>query len=158
EFYIQADCGATAGVSTWVGPIAFTTACDGFSAPFVETFATTSTPNCWTETGDEAWIYSTNADYDAISAGNNTFEGSTYCARIDRSGTVDTISTFTSPLVDDSSLTTTSIFLSIYSENSDDNTYNTITAEFNDGTPWTIIYTLQGATGGWSNIVIDLSS
>src|SRR5690606_2578340 len=158
DFYIQADCGATDGVSTWVGPIAFTTACDVFSAPFVETFATTSTPNCWTETGDEAWIYSTNADYDAISAGDNTFGGGTNYAWIDGSGTGNTISTLTSPLVDVSTLTSPALFFSVFSENSDDNTYNTITAEFNDGTAWTNIYTLQGASGGWSNIVIDLSS
>lgn len=158
DFYIQADCGSTDGVSTWVGPITFTTACDIFSAPFVEAFAATNTPNCWTETGDEAWLYNTNGDYDASNAGDNTFGGGTNYAWIDGSGTGNTISTLTSPLVDVSTLASPALFFSVFSENSDDNTYNTITAEFNDGTAWYNVYTLQGASGGWSNIVIDLST
>src|SRR5690606_37867171 len=97
DFYIQADCAATDGVSTWVGPIAFTTACDAFSATVVGTFAATSTCSCWSETGGEAWIYSTNADYDAVSAGDNTFGGGPSYAWIDGSGTGNPISSLTSP-------------------------------------------------------------
>ncbi|WP_418636606.1 choice-of-anchor J domain-containing protein [Winogradskyella sp.] len=37
EIYVQADCG-TEGPSIWVGPIAFTTACDAFTAPYIQDF------------------------------------------------------------------------------------------------------------------------
>ena len=157
EFYVQADCGAADGTSTWVGPFAFTTACDVFTAPFVEPFDDSSTPNCWTESGDEAWIYSTGADYDAADAGDNTVGGGTNYAWIDGSGTTNTVSTLTTPLIDVSPLTTPALFFSIFSENSSGGTYNTIEVEFFDGANWTSVYTLQGASGGWNDMIIDLS-
>lgn len=48
EFYVRADCGGS-GTSNWVGPFAFTTACNAFTIPFTETFSSTSTTqSCWT--------------------------------------------------------------------------------------------------------------
>lgn len=52
--YIQSNCGATNGVSTWAGPIAFTTQCVAItSLPWSEGFEGLATvgnnilPNCW---------------------------------------------------------------------------------------------------------------
>lgn len=53
EFYVRADCG-TDEVSTWSGPLAFTTLCDAFELPFLENFdgaATGSFPLCWSKQG-----------------------------------------------------------------------------------------------------------
>lgn len=47
EFYVMADCAD--GDSEWVGPMVFTTSCDPFPSPFVETFNSDSqTEACWT--------------------------------------------------------------------------------------------------------------
>jgi subtilisin-like proprotein convertase family protein len=47
EYYVRADCGVDS--SNWVGPFAFTTACNAFPVPFVENFNSTSTTqSCWT--------------------------------------------------------------------------------------------------------------
>ncbi|MBN2867861.1 MAG: choice-of-anchor J domain-containing protein, partial [Flavobacteriaceae bacterium] len=71
EFYVQADCGGTDGVSTWVGPFAFHTLCNTYAIPFTEGFNSDSTTqDCWTvlnENGDgDTW----NLDYTS-----NPFEG-----------------------------------------------------------------------------------
>jgi hypothetical protein len=49
DYYVQADCGSTAGVSYWVGPYTFTTSCNPFG-DFTEDFESTASgevPNCW---------------------------------------------------------------------------------------------------------------
>lgn len=46
EFYVQANCGTE--TSEWVGPITFSTLCNSFASPFVETFNSDSTTeDCW---------------------------------------------------------------------------------------------------------------
>ena len=52
--------------------------CAPFTAPYAETFSTSSTPTCWTNTGGESWIFSTGAAYGAGSAGDNTGDGGNY--------------------------------------------------------------------------------
>ena len=56
----------------------FATPCAPFTAPYAETFSTSSTPTCWTNTGGESWIFSTGAAYGAGSAGDNTGDGGNY--------------------------------------------------------------------------------
>lgn len=46
EAYVRAVCGT--GSSEWIGPVTFTTLCDAFNTPFVETFNIDSaTEYCW---------------------------------------------------------------------------------------------------------------
>ena len=64
DVYIQADCGG-GDVSTWTGPISFTTACDPISNfPFNMNFAYPTEWDCWETSG--TWYYftanGTNAD------------------------------------------------------------------------------------------------
>ena len=52
EFYVQADCGATDGVSPWTGPFAFTTSCAAISTfPSATDFTNNTPTNCWGESG-----------------------------------------------------------------------------------------------------------
>ncbi|HHN47453.1 MAG TPA: hypothetical protein ENN08_00705, partial [Bacteroidales bacterium] len=44
DFYVQANCGDE--LSTWAGPVTFTTLCDAFELPFAENFDGTSV-DCW---------------------------------------------------------------------------------------------------------------
>lgn len=71
EYYVRAVCGGTNGNSNWVGPYTFSTACNSFNVPFIESFDSTSaTTNCWTvldvNGGDDGW---------QKSSGQNPFEG-----------------------------------------------------------------------------------
>lgn len=61
DYYVQADCGGTSGVSTWVGPYTFTTECVEVVS-FVENFDTTATgsgnlPVCWSKLGTSDNVY-----------------------------------------------------------------------------------------------------
>ena len=53
QYYVQADCGGTAGASTWTGPFTFTTTCVAVT-DFIQDFeSTTGTlfPICWSKVG-----------------------------------------------------------------------------------------------------------
>lgn len=52
EFYLQADCGGTDGVSEWVGPFAFTTSCEVITVfPSTTDFTNNPPTVCWSEAG-----------------------------------------------------------------------------------------------------------
>ena len=64
EFYVRAICDTITGdTSTWTGPYQFTTACDIYLAPFIETFESVAFPPvCWNlTTGSDIWKRSANA-------------------------------------------------------------------------------------------------
>ena len=73
DVYVQTDCsGGGNGLSDWVGPYTFNTACDTYSTfPFTETFnSDSSSASCWT-------VDNANGDMDSwtTSYGSNTNEG-----------------------------------------------------------------------------------
>ncbi|TYC17949.1 T9SS type A sorting domain-containing protein [Bizionia gelidisalsuginis] len=52
EFYVQADCGGTDGVSEWVGPFAFSTTCEAITVfPSTTDFTNNPPTVCWSEAG-----------------------------------------------------------------------------------------------------------
>lgn len=51
EVWVRADCGGTDGLSSWVGPVNFLSACDVFVPDYLESFGTII-PNCWDEATD----------------------------------------------------------------------------------------------------------
>lgn len=52
EFYLQADCGGTDGVSEWVGPFAFSTSCEVITVfPSTTDFTNNPPTVCWSEAG-----------------------------------------------------------------------------------------------------------
>lgn len=161
EVYVQENCGAGNGQSAWIGPIAFTTPCASFPAPFVENFNASSTPACWSESGSESWRYTTTAGYAAAGAGDHTGNGGNY-AWIDGSfpNGSSQVSTLTSPLVDVSTLISPEFRFWVFSLNTNDPTsYNTLTVEFYDGAAWNNVYTLQGSPSTtWHEVVIDLTT
>ena len=53
EFWVRSDCGSPDGVSSWVGPFAFSTVCASITTlPHTETFGTYLPSTCWFE-GDD---------------------------------------------------------------------------------------------------------
>lgn len=134
--------------------------CGTYPAPFLETFDGTSTPTCWTESGSEAWNYSTNGDYAASNAGDHTGNNGNY-AWIDASfpNGATQISTLTSPLVDVSTLLNPALSFWMFSHNTDDNSLNTLVVEIYDGANWNTVLTHQADLGpGWHRREYPLSA
>ncbi|AFC24121.1 fibronectin type III domain-containing protein [Saprospira grandis] len=159
EFYVRAICavGDTSSYSFIAG--SFTTACSVFSAPYLETFDGSATPNCWTESGSEAWKYSTAADYAAANAGDHTGNGGNY-AWIDGStpNGPTQISTLETPLVDVTALTRPGLIFWVYSNNTDDpGVNNTLIIDIYDGANWTTVDTIRQDFLNWHEVMVDLS-
>ncbi|WP_274476462.1 fibronectin type III domain-containing protein, partial [Mangrovimonas aestuarii] len=159
EFYVQSDCGS-GDTSVWVGPFGFTTACSVFLAPFTEPFTGGTTPNCWTEGGDNAWDYNLNAGYAATDVDDHTVGGGTNYAWMDGSDNGNAeISTLTSPLVDVSGLTSPSLQFALFSNNTNNATINLIDVELYDGTAWNTVMNITNLLGAeWQDYFIDLST
>lgn len=157
DLYLRSIC-ATGDTSQWVGPINFTTLCATAVAPWSESFDGTTTPNCWTESGSEAWRYSTFAGYAAANAPDHTGNGGNY-AWIDGSGPSGptVMSTLESPPIDVSGLTVPLLSYWVFSHNPTDNTYNTLTTEVYDGAAWNVMNTINTDQGnGWANVIVGL--
>ena len=116
EFYVRADCGASggAGVSNWVGPFAFTTACTPTAAPYTEDFETFTTAasaftaeNCWTGTGG-AYYWESAPGTDTGSTGTGpspTVTTGNYFYTEASGGVTGDVTDLVSPLVDLTALT-----------------------------------------------------
>ncbi len=159
DAYVRAICSA-GDESDWSALESFTTLCATESLPWTEDFENAgNTPNCWTESGGEAW------KYDTSGAGENigdlgTITGSTdsgnYFAWIDNSG-ADSPSTLTSPFVDLSSLTTPQVAFYVISDSGSDPN-STLDVDIYDGSSWTNVGSYSTDTNGWELKEIVLSS
>jgi hypothetical protein len=157
DLYVRSVC-SPGDTSQWVGPVSFTTLCAVAVAPWSESFTGTSTPNCWSESGSEAWRYSTTAGYAAGSILDHTANGGNY-AWIDGSGPSGptVASTLESPPVDISGLTVPLLSFWVFSHNPTDNTYNTLTTEVYDGAAWNVVSTINTDQGSaWTNVIVGL--
>lgn len=164
QFYLRAVCGTNPDEddSSWIGPFNFQTPCSSVSAPFYENFSANSTPNCWTETGSESWVFNTYADYEATSAGDFTPEGNTNYAWIDGSSPNGTnhISNLKTLPINISNLSSPTLEFAVFSKNTYSNSYNTLQVKVhtNNGTSFNV-FQLQGPTqnGNWETISINLN-
>ena len=155
--YVRQIC-ASGDTSVPAGPATFNTPCGAPVAPWIESFNSNSTPNCWTESGSESWRFNTGAGYAAANAGDHTGNGGNY-AWIDGSfpNGANQISTLTSPPIDVSGLAVPLLSYWIYSHNNVANSYNTMLCEVYDGANWNTINTVNGDEGdGWKNFSFGL--
>ncbi|MCH2045837.1 MAG: choice-of-anchor J domain-containing protein, partial [Saprospiraceae bacterium] len=158
DYYVREICGP-GDFSNWIGPVSFTTDCGIFMAPYIEQFDSLFIPICWTESGVNPWSFNTLADYAATSAGDHTGNGGYYAWMDGSSNTNGDQSTLTSPPVDISPLSNPTLRYWLFSDNTDDNTFNTLEVEFYDGTSWNLVQTLQGSLGrDWFEVVINLNN
>ncbi|EDP95357.1 fibronectin type III domain-containing protein [Kordia algicida OT-1] len=165
EFYVRADCAAN-GTSVWVGPFAFTTACNPFMAPYTEDFETFTTggsafvsENCWSATGGAYyWESAPGTDNGSggtgpdpsITTGNYFYTEASAGANGD---TTDLIS----PLVDLSGLTAPALTFNYHMFGAQIGKLDVIV----NGT--TNVFTLAGqqqtsATDPWELAVVDLAA
>lgn len=158
DVYVQADCG-TDGTSLWAGPISFDTQCDVVPAPFLETFAGNATPNCWTESGDDEWEYSTGAGYVAGNAGDHTLGGGTNYAWIDGSTNTNGESTsLLTPLIDVSSLSDPILEFYVFSDNANHSGINPLEVEIFDGVNWVLVETVNTLDSKWRSYIININN
>ena len=159
EYYVRADCGG-GDVSEWVGPFAFTTECNSFTAPYSEDFENAGAiPTCWSSASSTTrdWSFATTPTFGNAYSDHTT--GAGYFAFVDASTvTVTTDATLTSPSIDVSGLTTPALDFYVYHFSNGGNS-NTLTVEVWDGAAWNVVYTDNtGDVDEWERVIIDLST
>ncbi len=160
DIYIRANCDAD-GFSRFIPVYTFTTNCDVFVAPYLESFESFSIPECWTEsTFSSNWQFNTFAANEAAAIEDrNALKNSNY-AWFD--GSVNSITdsfSLNTPLIDLSELSNPALSFSVFSKNTVDNTYNTLKVAITDATGITYsdIVVVNSNTYIWKDVVIDLS-
>ncbi|MBC8756696.1 T9SS type A sorting domain-containing protein [Kordia sp. YSTF-M3] len=164
EFYVQADCGAVDGTSAYAGGLAFTTLCATFIAPYTENFDTAGAlPNCWSQGASNAedWLFADGTLLEPENGGNagaivDHTSGTGFFAWVNDTSPDNTGTTLESPFVDVSGLTVPALSFWINSNN-EGNTNVDFSVDFFDGAAWNTIYTSSTNTGGWLEVIIDLS-
>ncbi|WP_240032217.1 DUF4397 domain-containing protein [Psychroflexus aestuariivivens] len=159
DAYVVAVCSDT-DESDLSSVIEFTTECDSFAAPFSENFSSSDTPNCWSESGDNSWDFSTSAGFAASDVEDHTDGGGTNFAWMDGSDNTDgEVSTLTSPFIDISGLTEPELRFFAFSNNVDSDAVNILEVEFYDGSVWNNVLTQSELLGAdWVEFNIDLTS
>ncbi|NBC57034.1 MAG: T9SS type A sorting domain-containing protein [Bacteroidetes bacterium] len=112
DVYIQANCGATDGLSDLSPAISLETLCDVFVAPYFEdfeTFAQTTSlveDECWTEVSTDTYAWDvSNSDTPSTGTGpNQAFSGNNFVFTEASSGSVGDEALLLSPQIDVSSL------------------------------------------------------
>ena len=149
EFYVMTDCGAIDGVSLWVGPFAFTSACSTITAPFtddIEAHAATtslSTSLCWNATATSGYTWNiSSADTPSLDTGPNAANSGTNFFYMEASnGTTGDQATLTSPNIDVTALTVPMI--QFYSHMTGTQ-IGTLEIEAWDGVAWNVVGTITG--------------
>jgi len=135
--------------------------CSTVTAPFYENFEADFTPDCWLNAGTEPFLFSIGADYNAATAGDNTPGGTTNYAWIDAStpngpGQTGILQT---PQIDVSGLTEIGVSFSVYSNNPDSNSYNTLIVNAIDEIGDSVeLLNQNSSTSGWFEYTYNLST
>lgn len=138
----------------------FTTGCLPFTAPYTETFDTTTTPQCWSQsaTSGGPWLFGgagTNS-VNCSGAQDHTGNGGTY-AWMDQSGTDVAVSLEIGD-VDVSGLTTPYLEFYYWMCGSGYTPVNLTYIEAWDGLAWVLVDSIAQATAGWEKFGFDVSS
>jgi len=157
--WVRGVC-APSDQSSWAGPIAITTQCVVFPAPFVESFNTNTTPQCWSNTGAEAWMFNnTQPGYGPASEHTGN---SGYFAWVDDSSPNNIGTTLTSPIIDISTLTNPRVRFFIYSNNTNTPSgvqNDTLIVEAFNGSSWIHIDSITQNLGPqWTELSYSLAA
>ncbi len=165
DFYVTDSCGVNV-LSAATGPVSFTTACGIITAPYTESFTGTTIPTCWSQGavtgGPFQFTWTSNPDFGSNNAFPDHTNG-TVAANytwVDMSGT-DSAVVLNMPILDVSTLTSPELSFWIVSTTTTATiapNYNILYAEYNNGTAWVPIDTVQGDFGlNWIEFVVDLT-
>ncbi len=156
--YIAANCAL--GPSDTV-EVNFTTPCASEVAPYSEDFSALALPDCWTQSGDESWIFNTGGTGHVGNAG--TFGSSASgggMANVDDSGPHNLGTTLLTPMIDVSGLTTPELNFYLLKNNEGNSNVN-FSVDVWDGAAWnTGFFSNNGNTAGgdWEIISLNLST
>jgi PKD repeat protein len=158
QVYVRSICGP-GDTSTWVGPVDFTTPCGVYGVPFLETFTSLSSPQCWSSYGGENWIFTRNwPAYGASGLTDHTGNFGSF-AGVDGSGTAFNDATLETPLIDITSLMSPQLSFYVFSNNIDAPGDNAdLHVEVWDGSSWTRELTYAADNPNWVEALIDLSA
>jgi hypothetical protein len=167
--WVRGNCGGT-DVSTWAGPLSFTTACAPFAAPYTydvesQNANTNSVMNnCWNSlptntTSTYAWHVTGTGTTSSSSTGPGTaHSGVKYFYTEASYGVANDTAILTTPLVNVSTLTTPMLQFYYHMYGS---TINKLLIEVNNGTTWNVVDSIVGQqqtseTALWSvrNIIL----
>ncbi|WP_121051125.1 T9SS type A sorting domain-containing protein [Lacinutrix venerupis] len=167
EYYVLADCGATGGtgVSQWVGPFAFSTACSAIAAPYIEDFESFTTGSsafiegeCWAGSGGSYyWESAPGTDTGSSDTGPDpSVTTGNYFYTEATSGSAGDITELTAPMVDLSALTAPALSF-------DYHMYGSVTGTLDVLVNGNVEYSISGqqqgaATDPFLNAVVDLST
>jgi hypothetical protein len=165
DAYVQSDCGG-GDLSSWVGPLTFTTACLTEVAPWSEDFENGGIiPNCWNQgaSNGEAWKFANTGGFNHIGS-NGTLNGATtsggYFAWVDDSSPSSIGTSLLSPFVDVSGLTSPMLRFFLISDNEGQTNVN-FSVDIWDGANWNIgMYTSNSntANNAWQEIDVYMNT
>ncbi|NJN78325.1 MAG: hypothetical protein HC803_08370, partial [Saprospiraceae bacterium] len=162
EFYVRANCGGGNGVSPWIGPFAFSTACVAFTAPYTESFTTSSTPSCWSQsaTSGGPWAFAASGGVNTVQCStgptDHTGNGGNY-AWMDHSSS-DAGVVLEMNDINVSTLTTPYLEFYYWMCGVGYSPINPLFIEAWDGTTWNIVGSVNQATAGWESFGFNLST
>ncbi len=166
DVYVQADCGGE--MSTWTGPLSFTTACTEEMTPWTDdvegqtgTGQSAAVDGCWTANpaNGYAWLVSNSTTPSTDTGPSAAHSGTKFFYTEASNGTTGAVAELTSPLIDVSSLTTPALSFYYHMYGADMTDMNIYVF---DGTTWNLEGTLSGQqqtsnAAPWEEMTIVLS-
>ena len=172
-YWIRSDCDGT-DKSSWVSGGSFTTLCAAVSAPFSETFTSTSTPSCWSQsaTSGGPWVFGTSGftwhtggcsatptDHTAGGGGNFAALDLSNGETGGQSNSNDDIDVVLQMVtVDVSSLSVPVLQFEHFMCGTGYSPLNSTYVEAYDGSSWNIIGTITSGSAAWVSFEYDLST
>ena len=172
-YWVRSDCDGT-DKSSWVSGGSFTTLCAAVSAPFSETFTSTSTPSCWSQsaTSGGPWVFGTPGftwqesactgiptDHTAGGGGNYAALDLSNGVSGGGSGPDDDVDVVLQMVtVDVSSLSVPVLQFEHYMCGTGYTPLNSTYVEAYNGSSWDIIGTITTGSAAWVSFEYDLST
>jgi len=166
EVYVQADCGGD--LSTWTGPVSFTTACTQETTPWTDDVEgqtgvgkNAAVDGCWTAnpSSDFAWNVSDSNTVSSSTGPDTAHSGSKFFFTESSNGLANDVAELISPLIDVSTLTTPALnfYYHMYGDSMGDMNIYVF-----DGATWNLEGTISGQqqTSGaapWEEMSVILS-
>ncbi len=159
QYYIRTNCGETIDASDWIGPFSFQTLCDAISAPFHEKFTSSVIPECWGLNETNNWNFNTDAIYNSNPIDDHSNNGNSNYAWISNS-TLNDSNSLKTGFINISNLNSPTLQFALFSQNSVNNEYNTVTVKLHDSSGKSItLMELQGKTeDGWETFDFNINN
>ena len=158
--YVQANCGLTAGLSSWSSVYSFYTLCNAANTPYAEGFNSGVVPPCWLNSNlssnsmpNSFWYFTGTPDYNAA---NNGRPAGSY-TWVDASSPSGVVVTLTSPVLNLSNLTTPYVKFDWFKDNPfPPSVNNELKLEGYNGTNWISLFNNNSNRSIWRTEGVSL--